>query len=102
MKDKHTPGPWIVRDDQIQDVHGNTITHITEGGYWNTTAGMIYEDMPWEANARLMAAAPELLEFVQYVAKGIPVWDDPDSLEESVYHLEKRAKRLVLKIEGNE
>lgn len=59
---KHTPGPWIVRDDEIQDVHGNTIAYITEGGYWNTTAGMIYEDMPWEANAHLMAAAPEMFE----------------------------------------
>lgn len=101
MITKHTPGPWVVAYDEVQ-LHGSTIAELTKENQWNTSAGIVTEVMPWQANARLIAAAPELLEFVRYVAKGIPVWDDPCSLEESVYHLEKRAKRLVAKIESDE
>ncbi len=95
---KHTPGPW----------HHDEYGHICAGpqiigiAYQFELDDSDYDELPCIPNARLMAAAPELLEFVRYVAKGIPVWDDPCSLEESVDHLEERAKRLVAKIEGDE
>jgi hypothetical protein len=95
---KHTPGPW----------HHDEYGHICAGpqiigiAYQFELDDSDYDELLCIPNARLMAAAPELLEFVRYVAKGIPVWDDPCSLEESVDHLEERAKRLVAKIEGDE
>jgi len=57
---KHTPGPW--RADfgeaiRIKDAQGNTIctvTHLTKAG--RRKASEV------EANAKLVAAAPELLE----------------------------------------
>ena len=100
VEDKHTPGQWkATKFGSIEYKDGIL------GEAYDFNPGfdaMESEKLPHMANARLMAAAPELLEFVQYVANGIPVWDDPDSLEVSVYHLEKRAKRLVSKIEGDE
>lgn len=98
MKKEYTNGPW----------HHDEYGHICAGpqiigiAYQFELDDSDYDELPCILNARLMAAAPELLEFVRYVAKGIPVWDDPCSLEESVDHLEERAKRLVAKIEGDE
>jgi hypothetical protein len=62
-KAKHTPGPWEVRksEDSPQrcseiygDVHGARCTNIAT--VWNTLKG------ERESNARLIAAAPELLD----------------------------------------
>ena len=96
MKDKHTPGPWIVAEDQVGDDDGNTIADVTLFNEWNTTEGIVTKEMPWEANARLIAAAPELLEI----------------LEESVWYIDfgdsgaiewhEQMEKLIAKIEGNE
>ena len=62
----HTPGPWVAKGDEVVGTHSMrfnlttagtpVIAHVckhedTEGGF------------PYEANARLIAAAPELLDF---------------------------------------
>lgn len=66
MKTKHTPGPWeaVIYDgpfDQplIKSGHG--------------TIGRLHgmEDRQHEANAKLVAAAPELLEALQDLLKGV-------------------------------
>ena len=63
---KHTPGPWKFdpEDDSIvgHDVHLSiaTIDHIDEGGEKGFNFGPISS-----ANARLIAAAPELLQTLQ-------------------------------------
>jgi hypothetical protein len=53
---QHTPGPWKLGDDAlIEDAEGMPFA----GAFWDD------EDIPQEvsiANARLMAAAPDLLE----------------------------------------
>ena len=62
---KHTPGPWEVA--QYENYSGYSI--------WAKDAGCIAErwypsettEIPIEANARLIAAAPQLLEFGQQV-----------------------------------
>jgi hypothetical protein len=58
----YTPGPWMVVEDQVGDDDGNVIADVTQFNQWNTTEGMVTEHMPWEANAKLIAAAPELLD----------------------------------------
>ena len=66
MNTKHTPGPWEVYDMQwtgtvaIAKVLSDGSRHLVVGPYID------------EANARLIAAAPELLEALQaIVGKGI-------------------------------
>lgn len=61
----HTPGPWLIdpkskdciffsRSDKVRGIIGHTllkVEHLADG--------------EWEANARLIAAAPDLLEALQ-------------------------------------
>ena len=65
---KHTPGPWIFNGGEVVDSYDNTIALVNAMNQWNTTEGIVEEKMPWEANARLIAAAPKMLEFIHKVA----------------------------------
>ena len=67
---KHTPGPWSVRpypiDDWgwIRDAKGNLVAMARAGQFLDEAALDIHrknETDPYEGNARLIAAAPELL-----------------------------------------
>lgn len=67
MSTKHTPGPWHTTVPCSftlvhREIRGQDDTRIAEVGFG-------YQDQPQElANARLIAAAPELLEVLQYAA----------------------------------
>ena len=60
MKTQHTPGPWYVYS------LSNGSVHVGTAHFWAGTHNVIADVMPLrmekEANARLIAAAPELLE----------------------------------------
>jgi len=69
---KHTPGPWAVVDNGIWDVSvvgEATICHINNKGEWfpkdGTQMGRSQNKML--ADARLIAAAPDLLEALKEV-----------------------------------
>ena len=68
MKTQHTPGPWIVAQDEVTDCDGNTIVDVVKENTLNTAMCRFIEDMPWKANAELIAAAPQMLKFIQKVA----------------------------------
>lgn len=69
MKTKHTPGPWIYNDRtaQVYPVHSAAIAEVCN------------HDLNREANARLIAAAPELLWALQ------KQWHDRDSAMKSCW-----------------
>lgn len=79
--DRHTPGPWAVEDPmdgELSIVEANKLTHE-----WKFIAtiylreGRDPDEFPHhvsEANARLIAAAPDLLEVLRKVRNQI---DDP-------------------------
>ena len=56
MKDKHTPGPWKVDGTYIYEVQQDKI--LAEVETYNNN------ELPYEANARLIAAAPEMLDLL--------------------------------------
>lgn len=63
---KHTPGPWAVGD---LDQNGQRIVrgeHIEICTCWHHSVGSIEKEM--EANAQLIAAAPDLLKALQKIA----------------------------------
>ena len=79
-KTKHTPGPWVVRtiDQSLATVE------TQDGRYIIGNAGQLRAD-DWKtghierrANARLIAAAPELLEALQEMVAG-----DAEAIEEA-------------------
>jgi hypothetical protein len=59
MSNKHTPGPWSINERaQVVAADGGHIAYV--------------ECAPVIANARLVAAAPELLEALQLIAQTDP------------------------------
>ena len=71
MAVKHTPGPWVVDEP---DKHGQAIVsseHTEIATCWHHCVGAIEKEM--HANARLIAAAPDLLEALR-IAAGHLVW----------------------------
>jgi len=57
-ENKHTPGPWTKDRNIIEDANGNEIARVS------------YERSGYvQANARLIAAAPDLLEALRYLVR---------------------------------
>ena len=89
---KHTPGPWRLEADPC---HFDSLTTVTGGQRMNAKPhawpaypltvqiGGTATLMEQQANARLIAAAPELLEYLQYA-----VWAHPE--------LEKNEKLMAV------
>ena len=79
MKMQHTPGPWIVQKTYYRG-HGRKETFVIVGGNGNKLhspggdAGTMRSPEPYcgynfkEEDARLIAAAPELLEALMQIA----------------------------------
>jgi hypothetical protein len=94
MKAKHTPGPWIMGEAK-------------NGGYWvrkDATSPVVYvaevpQQLDWYqtgANARLIAAAPELLSIAR-------MWEDeltaPVTDKDALLAL---VRHVIAKAEGRE
>lgn len=62
---KHTPGPWYLSDT------GNLYSEATDRHIANLDTSMDFKNnsQQLEANARLIAAAPELLEALERASK---------------------------------
>lgn len=60
---KHTPGPWHVSK------HGNFVRHTLSDGTTPNLCVIVEECPQRNANARLIAAAPELLEALRFALK---------------------------------
>lgn len=71
METKHTPGPWESVGRAVYTAHENPSREIIWDGH-NTRSAGNDEQL---ANARLIAAAPELLEACQAMI----AWDDAEN-----------------------
>ena len=65
MKSKHTPGDWIYRRTSTQDGKGGFVRHEIIAG--KTRVAEVGGGIYVEANAHLLAVAPELLEALEDV-----------------------------------
>ena len=70
MKTQHTPGPWIVTE---YDGRGPMEVQSSENP--GASLALVYAEHPdqMEPNARLIAAAPELLETLQNLVREVIV-----------------------------
>lgn len=64
MTSKHTPGPWVATPHPDQNVNVFAVGEITDEAFqYGLSHTVCYQNA--EANARLIAAAPELLQACQ-------------------------------------
>ena len=72
MKTQHTPGPWTIHADtdgwplvMSGGVAGRIVANVNPQSCPDESSAPAFVAMPCEANARLIAAAPELLEALE-------------------------------------
>ena len=89
----HTPGPWEVLD-------GNRVSvtlpcaDVEASGYVSACIAITHSSEPRVdkvANARLIAAAPELLEALQAIVKSLSDQDDEGMVEHAQEMIDARA-----------
>ena len=89
MNTKHTPGPWIAHEDAIfqEKPHGEVSPLICD-----TINGRKFTGEERGANARLIAAAPELLDALQSLLARV----SSDIIANQCWHEEQRAARAAI------
>ena len=91
---KHTPGPWLTA---IQECHTGdiaTVYHTTDGwvSIWSENwaiTGMDREEQ--SANARLIAAAPDLLEALKLMVEQFTKGNAPSTVKDSETRIKAHA-----------
>ena len=104
----HTPGPWHYsevirgRDQYYRQIRADfkiAEVHACHSGVAGTKEGRA-ED---EANARLIAAAPEMYEVLQEILAPCPVKGYLGKYDRRrTYNARKKAREVLAKIEGGE
>jgi hypothetical protein len=79
----HTPGPWYVGtdfSDQARHIYAVKMVCDDDGEEWHPLIASTDDDerlIDWQANARLIAAAPDLLEALEaYVSADDEIYGD--------------------------
>lgn len=106
---KHTPGPWEMQPDQRHHEDEMPITAHGPGGPVVCTVWPMGEDFDepeddstWQpvnmlANARLLAAAPDLLAALEFIVNDVPEPGEDAQLTTDGYN---RACAAILKARG--
>lgn len=88
MNMKHTPGPWKLLDFENDERYEVTTMESTKG-FYRSVATVSYgysepADTQQHANAKLIAAAPELLSALEnLVFTAQKMWDDAKPLKDT-------------------
>lgn len=104
MSAQHTPGPWVA--ERLDDEGHYDITNVSKSAVIATTAGWYDDDDDrgtTEAafNARLIAAAPEMLEALKDAQAAMAWWDNPEQCTEDFKRVSlARARAAIAKAEG--
>ena len=90
MRKKHSPSPWVVTPDYGKE----NVYHLwnKDGNYHEDTSAKVQV-----ANARLMAAAPELLEVVRRLTHDLAKW--PGEMNPEFFLSMKTARKLLGSLE---
>ncbi|MGN8346324.1 hypothetical protein ACLEJQ_22245 [Pseudomonas sp. SMV71] len=103
---KHTPGPWvrcstapkIIMSGSFIDGHQGYMVGSVTG---NDNSGYYASEQEAEANAKLIAAAPDLLEALEYLKRELILSDvDLDYIESHFRPWLNKAESAVAKARG--
>jgi len=94
----HTPGPWTVREEPMLRQYDDASWEVywiisSQGSLTAVRRGCTEVTGDMHANARLIAAAPEMYELIDDLS--VQMADDP------IGDFRSRAKALRAKIDGN-
>lgn len=81
METKHTPGPWKLRRAKYKSEHDFIMTNESQNiAAWSFHDGVksTKEKSEHIANARLIAAAPDLLKVLQELRESADYWGEYD------------------------
>lgn len=94
MKTAHTPAPWS--KDEQGDANGNFTIRPDDGSTNGDIHAEVIATVYTEEDARLIAAAPELLEVLQYILPALKDTFDTfgDDYSKEAYN---RAKQVIAK-----
>lgn len=80
MTIKHTPGPWYVGSGTYEGRNIYSVASVTddEGFTYQPIVASAEDDgiKCWDANARLIAAAPDLLRYLKEARRTLEMWKD--------------------------
>ena len=102
---KHTPGPWTIDRDEPNDILGGKISDNVQE-LLATAYPMKHDGLrdSWNANARLITAAPELLLELEHELEDLAGWicDEgiSDDTKESMLIREHKIDFLIRKARG--
>lgn len=95
---QHTPGPW-----RLGEAHSGGATDIKAGSNLIATAICPRDHAQARANARLIAAAPEMRQWIQEViTRQLIVTDVPGTYAASSDEIVAEARALLARIDGSE
>ena len=97
----YTPGPWAIEKDSKDIVKVRayaTVATCTTAGLWDSKRTQVISPEECMANARLIAAAPELLEALEELYHLIDDAHDGDRV--FTFELAQKAKAAIAKARG--
>lgn len=102
MSGQHTPGPWVLADNGMGVIRGGVVRQYANGSTQDqiVMACSVTDDNGcMKANARLIAAAPELLEALKRL---LGAYERLKPLQSLVSDPEKQAQAAIAKATGVE
>lgn len=95
VRTTHTPGPWKTSRDRLSGNHG-----LVGDGMWFAKISWTVRDDRNEADARLIAAAPDLLELSRFLIERLDDFErDPLQEDDGEYTLRQFAGHVSPAIE---
>jgi hypothetical protein len=95
----HTPGPWKMSPPLGEGDYAVLADQVTAGGNFYIATLPLGSHAQAEANARLIAAAPAMLEYVRAAVATLSV-NGRNNSEERMADLAKRARAILRDVEG--
>jgi len=104
MEVKHTPGPWTFNSFSLGSpnspiVHKKIVGPLNENGSKNLIAEVHMQHPAHEADGRLIAAAPELLEALEHMV-AVSNWATTIQSEEQYDAMIANAEAAIRKAKG--
>src|SRR3990167_398391 len=103
---QHTPGPWTIDPSEQRDISGSRVFKVVTDDR-NAADGLIADVSAWwvdtqsaRANARLIAAAPEMLALIRKDAENFDAAIHGRRLVYNDLELAKERRALLARIEG--